>query len=469
MKEQVTIHWFRNDLRLKDNPALTAAAKTGKVLPIFIDDTAQLKDKRGAASSFWLYHSLESLSASLGGKLSIYQGDPIKILENIITRYDVKGVFWNRCYEPYPIKRDTKIKKYLKEKGILVESFNGSLLWEPLEVKKTDDTPYKVFTPFYRGGCLNLKAPRDPLPLPKKMELICDKKKTLSIKQLQLLPQKNRWDKSLKAYWEIGEEGAKKQFATFLKKGLADYKEGRNIPSKPYVSRMSPYLHFGQVSPNQLWYAVLKHRKDENVDCFCSELGWREFSYSQLYFNPNMSTKNLQEKFDAFPWKKDKVAFKAWQKGNTGIPFVDAGMRELWQTGYMHNRVRMVVASFLIKNLQIHWKDGAAHFFDTLVDADLASNSASWQWVAGCGMDAAPYFRIFNPVTQGKKFDPKGEYIRRFIPEIASLPDKYLFSPWEAPEEVLTEASVYLGKTYAHPIVDLKKSRVSALQAYKNL
>ncbi|MCH9617516.1 MAG: Deoxyribodipyrimidine photo-lyase [Chlamydiia bacterium] len=468
-KESVFIHWFRNDLRLKDNPALVAAAKRGTVLPIFIDDIMQKKDFRGAASSVWLHHSLSSLHGSLGGKLSLYRGDPMKILEEIIVRYDVKGVFWNRCYEPYSIHRDTKIKKKLKEQGLEVVSYNGSLLWEPSQVKKSDGTPYKVFTPFYRRGCLHLETPRTPLPSPSNIKLVYDKEKSLSIDQLKLLPEKNRWDRSLKACWDMGESAAAKQFALFLKKGLAHYKEGRNIPSKPYVSRMSPYLHFGEVSPNQLLHAALKQKSDENVDCFCSELGWREFSYSLLYYNPEMSEKNLQKKFDSFPWKKDTAALKAWQKGKTGVPLVDAGMRELEQTGYMHNRIRMVVASFLVKNLGIHWKEGAAHFFDTLVDADLASNSASWQWVAGCGVDAAPFFRIFNPVTQGKKFDPQGEYTRRFVPEIASLPDKHLFSPWEADEETLSECDIKLGDTYPHPIVDLKKSRASALQAFKIL
>jgi deoxyribodipyrimidine photo-lyase len=468
MKEEVTIHWFRNDLRLLDNPALTAAAKKGKVLPIYILDDTQKKDGLGAASCFWLHHSLGALNASLGGMLCVYRGNPMDIFLDIISRYNVKGVCWNRCYEPFVIKRDAQIKEGLKKLGLQVESHNGSLLWEPWEVKKSDGDPYKVFTPFYRRGCLNVKAPRKPLPLPSKIDLLGDKKKSLSITDLELLPVEVRWDSKLESYWKVGEKAAKTQFDTFTKKGISCYKEGRNEPSKPYVSRMSPYLHFGEVSPNQLWYGIQKLEDIENVDCFCSELGWREFSYSQLYYNPMMPRKNLKENLDDFPWVNDKKMLKAWKEGHTGVPMVDAGMRELWETGYMHNRVRMVVASFLIKNLRIHWVYGANYFLETLVDADLASNSASWQWVAGCGMDAAPYFRIFNPVTQGKKFDAKGEYIRRFIPEIASLPDKYLFSPWEAPDEVLKSASVQLGETYPHPIIDLKKSRALALQGYNN-
>jgi len=255
----------------------------------------------------------------------------------------------------------------------------------------------------------------------------------------------------------------------FLDEGLSLYKDGRNLPAMPYVSRLSPHLHFGEVSPNQLWYAVKNIGDNKHVDHFCSELGWREFSYSQLYHNHDLPTKNLQSKFDTFPWVENKILLEAWKKGKTGVPMVDAGMRELWQTGYMHNRVRMIVGSFLVKNLRLHWHHGALWFWDTLVDADLANNSASWQWIAGCGADSAPYFRIFNPVIQGQKFDADGSYVRKYIPEIALLPDKYLFSPWDAPESVLKEAGIDLGKSYPAPIVDLKQSRDAALKAFQSL
>ena len=264
-------------------------------------------------------------------------------------------------------------------------------------------------------------------------------------------------------------KAAQNRFKAFVDEGLSFYKDGRNFPAKPYVSRLSPYLHFGEISPSQLWQTVRSVGDDKHIEHFCSELGWREFSYSQLYHNPELPHKNLQLKFDAFPWVENAEHLHAWQTGRTGIPMVDAGMRELWQTGYMHNRVRMIVGSFLVKNLRIHWHHGEHWFWDTLIDADLANNSASWQWIAGCGADASPYFRIFNPVTQGHKFDPNGEYVRQYIPEIASLPNKYLFNPWESPNLVLKTAGVELGSTYPCPIVDLKQSRKSALMAFQSL
>jgi len=468
MNERIVIHWFRQDLRLSDNLALTKAAEHEAVLPIYIlDDDNSGKYIMGHASRWWLHHSLQALNTSLGKRLSVYHGNPQKILDDIIKRFDVEAVYWNRCYEPWRMHRDTLIKDNLKKRGIEVHTFNGSLLWEPWKIKKDDGTPYKVFTPFYRRGCFNVEAPIAPLPKPESVNYI-DDKNHLGIDALGLLP-KIPWDKQLEPHWDIGEKAAHKRFEVFVDEGLSFYKDGRNLPAKPYVSRLSPYLHYGEISPNQLWHAVRSIGDDKNIDHFCSELGWREFSYSQLYHNPYLPEKNLQPKFDCFPWANDAAALTAWQKGQTGVPMVDAGMRELWQTGYMHNRVRMIVGSFLVKNLRLHWHNGERWFWDTLVDADLANNSASWQWISGCGADAAPYFRIFNPVTQGQKFDPEGEYVRQYIPEIASLPNKYLFNPWEAPEFTLNEACIKLGSTYPKPIVDLKQSRELALQAFQSL
>ena len=468
MTQDIAIHWFRQDLRLEDNPAFTEAAKHAKVLPIYILDDENAGDyARGAASRVWLHHSLDALNKSLGGKLAVYKGDALEILKGLISRHNITAVYWNRCYEPWRIKRDGKIKESLKENDVNVESMNGSLLWEPWDVKKNDGEPYKVFTPFYRKGCMGADKPRQPLDAPEKVNYQSDDE-SVSINSLDLLPNIS-WDKPLTKHWDISEKGAHEKFDDFLEDGLAHYKEGRNLPDKPYVSRMSPYLHFGLVSPNQLWYKVRAKGNNENIDHFCSELGWREFSYTQLYYNPDLPKKNLQKKFDKFPWRQSKDLLEAWQKGQTGVPMVDAGMRQLWQTGYMHNRVRMIVGSFLVKNLRLHWHSGERWFWDTLVDADLANNSASWQWIAGCGADAAPYFRIFNCVTQGQKFDPDGGYVREFVPEIADLPNKYLFNPWEAPESVLKEAGIELGKTYPKPIVDLKKSREEALEAFKSL
>lgn len=468
MDKKIAIYWFRQDLRLSDNPALTKAADSENVLPIYIlDDHNAGMSAMGRVSRWWLHHSLHALNESLGFKLSVYSGNPQDILDELIKRFDVTAVICNRCYEPWRIKRDKKIENNLKQCGIAFHTYNGSLLWEPWHIKKEDGTPYKVFTPFYRKGCLNAKPPREPLTKPNNTTYINDTN-SVSIDDLKLCPRE-KWDEKIQPHWHIGEKGAEKSLDKFINDGLAFYKEGRNIPIKPYVSRMSPHLHFGEISPNQLWYAVRSVNNDDNVDHYCSELGWREFSYSQLYHNPDLPRKNLQPKFDHFPWVDQKDHLVAWQRGETGIPMVDAGMRELWQTGYMHNRVRMIVGSFLVKNLRLHWHHGERWFWDTLVDADLANNSASWQWVAGCGADAAPYFRIFNPVTQGQKFDPDGEYVRRYIPEIAYLPNKYLFSPWEAPELVLKESDVVLGSNYPYPIVDLKKSRELALEAFQSL
>jgi len=468
MTKKVAIHWFRQDLRLSDNPALTAAAQHQAVLPIYIlDDDNAGNYGMGAASRWWLHHSLEMLSVSLGDRLSVYRGNPQTILDDVLTRFDVDAVYWNRCYEPWRIHRDTLIKENLKTRGMEVHTYNGSLLWEPWNIKKDDGTPYKVFTPFYRKGCLNSEEPHVPLSRSENVSHIEDQYQD-GIGALGLLP-KIPWDKQLEPHWDIGEEGGRKQLEAFIGAGLASYKDGRNLPAKPYVSRLSPHLHLGEISPNQLWHAVRGIDNDKHIEHFCSELGWREFSYSQLYYNPQLPRKNLQSKFDAYPWVDNADHLRAWQAGETGIPMVDAGMRELWQTGYMHNRVRMIVGSFLVKNLRLHWHHGERWFWDTLVDADLANNSASWQWIAGCGADAAPYFRIFNPVTQGQKFDPDGEYVRQYIPEIASLPNKYLFNPWEAPDLTLKEADIELGLTYPNPVVDLKQSRESALIAFQSL
>ena len=458
------IHWFRQDLRLSDNPAFSHATSQGIVLPVYIleDDNPM-----GAASRWWLHHSLRSLWTSLDQNLSLYRGDPLDILTDLIRRYQVRLVSWTRCYEPWRIEQERRLKEEFGHLGVQVQTANGSLLWEPWSIVKDDGTPYRVFTPFYRKGCLGAQEPRMPLDPLKNIRLIQDP--SLTLEELRLLP-KPRWDKTLEPHWAIGEANAQERLSHFLQTGLPHYKEGRNFPAKPYVSRLSPHLHFGEISPNQVWWAARSLGEDKNIDHFCFELGWREFSYSLLYHNPDLPWKNLQSKFDHFPWKEeDSAALKAWRKGQTGIPLVDGGMRELWLTGYMHNRVRMIVGSFLVKNLLIHWRHGERWFWDCLVDADLANNSASWQWIAGCGADAVPYFRIFNPVTQGQKFDPNGEYVRRFVPEISALPDAYLFCPWQAPPQVRKTAGVILGETYPEPIVDLPASRERALRFFDSL
>ncbi len=468
------ILWFRQDLRIADNPALNAAAREGRpVLPIYIlDDENAAEWKMGAASRWWLHQSLAELDRAVDGRLALFRGDATQILPEILRSVNADSVFWNRCYEPWRVARDSEIKKTLQEDSISVRSFNGSVLFDPPNTNKPDGTPYRVFTPFYRRGCLqNGIPPREPLPAPRDISWL-DSDAGLALDDLELMPAVN-WYGEMAEEWQPGEAGANARLDEFLSAAIGHYDEGRNRPDKRYVSRLSPHLHFGELSPNQVWFSVLGEREVDELtsdeDTFLSELGWREFSNNLLYNEVNLPTENLQRKFDAFPWIDDEDHLRRWQRGQTGYPIVDAGMRELWRTGYMHNRVRMIVGSFLVKNLLLHWLHGERWFWDTLLDADLANNSASWQWVAGCGADAAPYFRIFNPVTQGKKFDPQGEYVRRFVPELASIPDKFVHQPWEAPAEVLQSAGVTLGKDYPEPLVDLKSSRERALAAFKSL
>ncbi|MQG50811.1 MAG: deoxyribodipyrimidine photo-lyase [SAR202 cluster bacterium] len=458
---KTVLFWFRNDLRLNDNPGLYEASLTGSVLPIYIYDS---NISIGAASKWWLYNSLHKLNQSLNNKLYVVSGNSESIIPAVCKTHNIESVYWNRSYEPYRILQDDKIQKTLAKYNISTNTYNGSLLWEPQHITKSDGTPYKVFTPYYRKGCLESEIPRYPFLMPNNFELFKIEKK-YDIEDLGLLPLEN-WYKKLDNHWEIGEVAAKNKMHNFINTGLNGYKDQRNYPFKKNVSRLSPHLHFGEISPNQIWYEVVENIPNKDVDHFLSELGWREFSNYLLFHFPNLNEINFQRKFDDFPWKFNNELFSAWTKGETGYPIVDAGMRELWQTGYIHNRVRMIVASFLVKNLLIHWHYGRDWFWDCLVDADLANNSASWQWVAGSGADAAPYFRIFNPVIQGEKFDINGEYTRRFVPELSLLPNNYLFKPWEASKEILNRSSVELGKTYPFPIVDLRETREIALNSY---
>ena len=471
--DQISIHWFRQDLRTADNPALMSAASSGRVIPVYIfDDLIPDEFKIGSASKVWLHHSLDSLNNTLDGHLRCFRGNPETILEKLCKKYHVKHITWNRAYDPWRIEQDTKLKAKLHSYGIKVQSFNGNLLWEPWETLKADGSPYRVFTPFYKNGCLNANAPRTPLSPPE----ICfhdQKVEPNNLDNLGLLDNKS-WEDDLKSEWSVGEDEASAKLKQFLSEGINSYKDGRNFPAQQSVSGLSPHLHWGEISINTVWHATKEQLKkhpqlSENANHFLSELGWREFSYSLLYHFPSLPTKNLNPRFEKFPWVKDQVGLRAWKSGRTGVPIVDAGMRQLWKTGYMHNRLRMIVGSFLVKNLRIHWHHGQAWFWDTLFDADLANNSAGWQWIAGCGADAAPYFRIFNPVTQGLKFDPDGSFIRQYVPELEKVPVKYIFDPWNAPQDVLATSGVVLGENYPHPIVDLKVSREKALEAFATL
>ena len=483
MKNSIVIHWFRQDLRLSDNPSLFYAATQGDVLPVYIlDDKNATEFKMGAASRWWLHQSLIKLNKALNGNLCILKGDPVQLIPDLVANYQATSVFWNRCYEPWRISRDKILKAALSESGTICSTFNGSLLWEPWSVLKNDQTPYKVFTPFFRRGCLNAAPPREPLPVPDNMVIMSNKTSNqskpglgINLTELRLMPKKN-WYDHLASIWNPGEVAANINLQSFLNEGISNYKAGRNFPSRKNVSRLSSYLHWGEISPNQIWYStkdLANNNKlnllteDKNIDHFLSEIGWREFANSLLYHFPGLPRQNLQKRFDNFPWRTDELSLTKWQKGLTGFPIVDAGMRELWKTGYMHNRLRMIVGSFLVKNLLIHWKHGESWFWNTLVDADLANNSAGWQWIAGCGADAAPYFRVFNPIIQGQKFDPDGIYIREFIPELKKLPNKYIFAPWEAPKNILKDSGVILEDNYPNPICDIKLSREAALEAFK--
>jgi len=470
-KKPPVILWFRQDLRLSDNPALIAAAASGQsIIPLYIlDDVNSDQWRMGEASRWWLHQSLDALNRSLDGKLCFESGDAQTVLGLLIEATGASAVFWNRCYEPWRIGRDKKIKQWLSSTGIMAKSFNGTLLFEPQTTLKADGTPYKVFTPFYKkalqGQQLTLARPE-----PDHLQLMHVQTKVLD--DLRLLPQ-TPWFEKIKQHWQPGEAGAVLRLEAFFDGGLEHYREGRDYPALDHVSRLSPHLHFGEISPLTVWHAANSEMRIRHCEAdgehFLRELAWREFSYSLLYYFPDLPKANLQKKFDVFPWRNDAQALACWQRGQTGYPIVDAGMRELWQTGFMHNRVRMIVGSFLVKNLLLHWHHGEAWFWDTLLDADLASNSASWQWIAGCGADAAPYFRIFNPVSQGQKFDTQGHYVRKYVPELSGISDQYIHQPWLAPESVLIDAGIELGNNYPYPIVDLKMSRERALEAFRSL
>ena len=470
MARSLQLVWFRQDLRLKDNPALYHAAGKGSFLPVYILDEANTGGTdTGEAGGWWLHHSLCSLSRSLDDKLLCYRGDPEEILTEICREKNIREVYWNRCYTPQQLKRDQKIKQALLSAGIRVNTYNGSLLKEPWECLKSDRTPYLVYTPYYRKFYESpLEAPAPPLPAPSNMEIPPKNNNGISLDELSLLPDQ-KWYTPFRKKWTPGEEGANKRLLNFIQKDLYRYEGKRDFPGEEGTTRLSPSLHFGEISARIIWEELNRAVSDENVFSLKRELVWREFSYYQLFHFPFLPQENLKKKFDSFPWQENPEDLKRWQTGQTGYPLVDAGMRELWRTGFMHNRVRMITASFLVKNLQIHWKYGARWFRDCLLDADLASNSASWQWVAGSGLDAAPYFRIFNPVAQARKFDPEGTYIRRFIPELASLPNPYLFAPWTAPDDILNKAGIQLGLNYPYPVVDLKETREAALRSYKSL
>ncbi|MGB0468784.1 MAG: cryptochrome/photolyase family protein [Pontibacterium sp.] len=468
MKTPLTIVWFEQDLRLSDNPAFTAAVAKDHILPVYILDNDNAGEyQMGGASRWWLHHSLTELNKKLDGKLNFFQGDPLSVIDALCRRFNVTDVFWNRRYEPWRLGRDKKITTRLLKQGVSVKAFNAALINEPWTILKKDGTPYKVFTPYHRQVAV-AGIETEALMAPQRLGSLYSDSQAITLDELALLPNLG-WDAQFYDCWSPGESGAQSCLYAFLANRFRNYKEGRDFPALKTVSTLSPHLHFGEISPRQIHNALISVPDDSNREHFLRELHWREFSYYLLFHWPELPDKNLKTRFNHFPWKHNSDALVYWQRGLTGYPLVDAGMRELWQTGFMHNRVRMITASFLVKNLLVDWREGARWFWDCLVDADLASNSASWQWVAGCGTDASPYFRIFNPITQGEKFDPEGVYTRHYLPELKDLPAKYLYRPWEAPPDVLKKANIILGQTYPMPIVDIKVSREKALAAYAQL
>ncbi|MDJ0878815.1 MAG: deoxyribodipyrimidine photo-lyase [Halieaceae bacterium] len=471
------IYWFRQDLRLTDLPGLQAAIGSGHpVIPVYIHDPdAADRWAPGGASRWWLHHSLAALGSdieALGGRLHIYSGPTTEILQQLVAATGAGAVYCSRGYEPWSAALERAVHDKLAGDGCDMKRFPGSLLFEPEQIANQSGLPFKVFTPFWKA-CRRQPTPAVPKPAPEPGAFFSGElaaptsAEALGLEALGLLPTQPNWAAGWEALWQPGEAGAASRLETFLASGIEDYSDGRDRPALEVTSRLSPHIHFGEVSPRQVWHAATAGGHSETqVSKFLSELGWREFSYHLLHHFPSIPEQAFKAQFADFPWLGNPEHLKAWQRGQTGYPIVDAGMRQLWQTGYMHNRVRMIVASFLTKHLLLPWQAGEDWFWDTLVDADLASNACSWQWVAGSGADAAPYFRIFNPTAQGEKFDGQGEYVRHWVPEVAGLPDKYLHAPWTAPDEVLSTAGITLGVDYPQPLVDHKQARQAALDAY---
>lgn len=469
MHGSIGIVWFRRDLRLRDNPALQAALEHCRyILPIYLHDPASEGNwAAGAASQSWLHHSLHALQQTLldqGCPLLIRTGHSTEILKDLINETGATHLFWNRCYEPAAMARDACIRQKFKSQGIHTQSFNASLLAEPWEITNQQGKPFQVFTPFWKHHRQHIATP-SPVPAPDLSgRALRSIPAGISLGELQLLPHP-RWDRGFWQRFTPGEQGALDALDSFAHEDtILHYSTDRNRPDLKQTSRLSAHLHFGEISARQIVHRItqLGHETHESIHTFLSEIGWREFAHHLLYHFPHTTQHPLKAKFSDFPWRDAPEQLDAWKRGQTGIPIVDAGMRELWHTGWMHNRVRMITGSYLVKNLLIPWQSGASWFWDTLVDADLASNTLGWQWVAGCGADAAPYFRIFNPVLQSERFDPKGDYLRKWIPELASAPGRLIHAPWRDPN--LLRKSGYPEKQ-----ISLIESRNRALSAYETM
>jgi deoxyribodipyrimidine photo-lyase len=477
--QATTIVWFRHDLRLADNPALHAAVQRSQaVVALYIhtpDEEAPWQP--GGASRWWLHQSLKALSQRLraiGAPLVIRRGPALAALRDIAAEVEATAVFWNRRYEPSVVVRDQHLKQALRQDGLLVQSFNAALWHEPWTLQNQSKKPFQVFTPFWKHS-LAQPDPAPPLPAPHSLGAPANQPPSLTLADLALEPKIN-WSGGLRAAWQPGEAGAQAQLRQFLDTALEGYAEQRDYPATPGTSRLSAHLHFGEISPRQIWHGLQQLAQANGwpsehwrTSAFLRELGWREFAHHLLFHFPHTPSAPLRAEFQAFTWQHNPAHLRAWQTGHTGFPIVDAGMRQLWASGWMHNRVRMIAASFLVKDLLLPWQTGARWFWDTLVDADLAQNTLGWQWTAGCGADAAPYFRVFNPTRQGEQFDPQGHYVRRWCPELTPLPNAWLHQPGAAPADVLRTAGITLGQNYPHPIVNHAQARIRALAAFAEI
>jgi len=456
------LFWFRQDLRLQDNPGLIEARKHSELLCIYILDPKI----PGRAQAWWLHHSLNQLVKSLAQKnikLYLFRGEPQKILKTLIHEHNISAVYWNRCYEPAHIERDQQLKTWLQTQSLQVKSFNSALLNEPWTIKNQQGHYFKVFTPYWKQCLKQINIPEvsNPEQWPKNIEISSSE----NLESWNLLPSNPNWAQNFSSHFQPGEKGAHDKLQFFIGHQIVVYKDARDYPHLKATSNLSPHLHFGEISPWEIYRQALRHlqrngKDEKQVIHFLSELGWREFSYHLLYHFPSLPHDNFKSEFNQFPWHDDPIALKRWQQGQTGFPIVDAGMRELWQTGTMHNRVRMIVASFLVKDLFIDWRHGAAWFDHCLLDADTASNYASWQWVAGSGADAAPYFRIFNPILQAEKFDPEGKYVKTWVTELSEVPKQWLHHPWDAPQSI---------PNYPKPMVNHAQARDKAMSYYQQI
>ena len=472
-KSPATVVWFRRDLRLSDNPALEAAvARGGPVVAAWVHAPGEEGDSApGGAARVFLHDALRSLGEALearGNRLVLRRGPTIKALIDLARETGADTVYANRTWEPPLLARDAKAVAALRANGLDARLFDDDVLFPPDTVKTDAGGPFRVFTPFWRR-CRSSPGPGAPRPSPSRIPSTGTPPPSWPLPELRLLPSAP-WDAGIRDGWPAGEKAGEDRLSRFLEDAMAAYPDDRDRPDRDGTSRLSPYLHFGCVSVRKVWHAVQSRAGADSApgavrgaEAYLRQLAWREFAHHLLFHFPATVHAPLREEFAAFPWRDDPAALVAWQKGCTGYPLVDAGMRQLWKTGWVHNRVRMVAASFLVKDLLLPWRMGAAWFFDTLVDADLANNTFGWQWVAGCGADASPFFRVFNPALQGGKFDPGGGYVREWVPELARLPDRWIHRPWEAPASVLSDAGVTPGKTYPLPIVDHAAARLRAI------